>query len=325
MKKYFISIPFSVVITKEDSWESLDDRQTQFFIVRCHFQLNERHLEEPHKVGPILAVYETPKGVQQSHTAETNFEVEQLNTSKSIENQLCESTHVQNFVANLVTKAELPKTFSISNSIKVNLSKELRSGFSSTQEMSESCKVRYSKNFQVTNVIDPNVTDSIVAVPVYKRCAYDIILAFIDYLRVEYRRGPLGLRKKVTKHPQIVDFHKHPNIIKFAQPISTAYYWSFLPASCKLMMESDHTVEVEDSLGISLGPPLSTKQKHVAYPSVASLYQIANIAFPKKWIWRKSPTGDWTEHDLMKVELEEVKNQRGWWTSYGPGRSMDDN
>lgn len=313
MKRKLVSIPFAVELANEENWECMDAKQTQFFIVRCHFQLDERHLEEPHRVGPYLAVYQSPKGVGQSHVTKSSFELEHLEAEKCIENQLVENKHVMSFVSNLATKASLPKTFEISQSLQATLSSELRSSFSKTKEVSESCKVKVAREFQVQNTIDPNISESLVAVPVYKRCAYDVILAYVDYLRVDYRTSTMGLRKKAIKYPIIVDFQRHPNVIRFAEPLATVKYWQFLPESCKLMMEKSYEVEVKDSQSVTIGPPQSLRKKFVHRPDVPTLYQVANAAFPRKWIWRKSTQGAWTEEDLKKIELDEAKKKLGRW------------
>ena len=84
------------------------------------------------------------------------------------------------------------------------------------------------------------------------------------------------------------------------------------------MYEKDHETEVKDPSQITICEPVCTKEKFVEFPNVPSLYQIAKAAFPYKWIWRKSEENEWTEEDLKKIELDEVKDKtNGWYSLYG--------
>ncbi len=118
----------------------------------------------------------------------------------------------------------------------------------------------------------------------------------------------------------MTDPHRHPNRLKFGVPIATTYYWELLPKSSKFMFERDHKLEVPDPLKITICEPRSTKERFVEFPKVATLYQIANAAFPKKWIWRHSKKQNWTEEELKNLEIEEVRGKPGWWELFGSGR-----
>jgi hypothetical protein len=95
-----------------------------------------------------------------------------------------------------------------------------------------------------------------------------------------------------------------------------------LPSSSKFVFEREHKVDVSDPLQITIGAPRNTKDRVVDFPKVPTLYQVANVAFPRKWIWRRSRRRDWTEEQLKNVELDEVRHKRGWWANYGPGRGQ---
>ena len=318
MKRIEFSIPFSVELTEEKSWEALNKKQTSFGIVRCHFQLNERFLDEPHQVGDALAVYKSPKGVGSQHVISSSFELEEINQVSSIKKFLLENESTATFATELAGKMGFSQRSELTAKVKTQLSEKLRANVSSTNELHESQKIRETTSFEITNTIDPEITEPIVAVPVYKRKAYDLLLGYVDFLRVDYERSFFGLRKKAKKNPPIVDFNKHPNRIKFGVPISTIMYWEFLPKSSALMLESEHDVQVKYAEQVKVEYPQCEKIKVVNFPDVPSLYQIANAAFPKKWILRKSVEKEWTEEDLKKMELEEVKkSQNGWWRRNG--------
>lgn len=318
MKRIQLSVPFSVDLTEENSWESLNNDGTSFGIIRCHFQLNERLLDEPHQVGDALAVYKSPKGVGSQHVISSSFELEEVKQVNSIEKFLSESESTAKFASELAFKMGFTKNNSISGKIKAELSEKLKQSVSKSLEINESQKVRETTSFEVTNAIDPSVTEPLVAVPVFKRKAFDLLLGHVDYLKVDYKRDRLGLRKKAKKFPRIFDFNNHPNRIEFGVPLATIKYWEFLPKSSVLMLEDEHKVQVENAEQLTIESPLCTKIKYVKFPDVPSLYQIANAAFPLKWILRKSPNNQWTEDMLKKIELDEVQSKpNGWWSRYG--------
>ena len=320
MTKFYVSIPFAIELTDEDAWEKLDNN-VSYFILRCHFKIHVRQLNEGHKVGAALAVYQSPDGVGQQQVISSTFELEQLNSISSIESYLAESEHLRKFVEDFSGALKFAEGIRLSTEVKQEIAVRLKESICKTTQFQESCKIRCTKQFEIRNTIGNYVTEPVVAVPVYKRCALDIILAYIDYLRVDYKRTTFGLRKKANKHPKIIDSRKHPNKMRIGIPLATAYFWEFLPNSCKLTLEKDHIIEVLDSEDIDIRPPESEKDKHVSFPKVPTLYQIANVAFPRKWIWRKTKKIDWTEDELRRIELEEVKEGRGWWWRHGLGRA----
>ena len=64
-----ISIPVSVALINEDSWMRLDRKGTSFFVVRFHFQLKERLLNETHKVGDWIGLYQSTRGMSAQHVS----------------------------------------------------------------------------------------------------------------------------------------------------------------------------------------------------------------------------------------------------------------
>ncbi|WP_104040177.1 hypothetical protein [Vibrio hyugaensis] len=313
MKSVNISVPFTLNLTDENAWST--DNNKSYSVMRCHFVLRERFLNESHQVGDALAVYKSPKGVGAQHVLTTSFELEQVQQVDSIEKYLVESDFTQKFVTEVSAKMGVEKTFGVSAKHKQECVEKLKSSISVVNQITESCKVRKTTEFTITNTIDPDVTESIVAVPVYKRKAFDVILSYVDYLHVDYVRTAYGLRKKAQKSPQITDPNKHPNRIKFGIPLATIKYWEFLPKSSVLMLEKEHVVQVEDSEEFIIDEPVCHLQKVVEFPPVPTLYQIANAAFPLKWIGLNSLKKDWTVEELHKIELDEVKG-KGWWNRH---------
>lgn len=318
MKKETITIPVSVGLADEESWEKLDDKNTTFFVIRFHFQLNERILNEHHKVGDWIGFYQSTKGMSAQHVKSETTEVEKIVSKRSIEKHFLENEVVNEIAVDLVKRLELPKMLNIGGSIKGAISEKMKQHYSSGQEILDSHKVTKTTSLEITNFYPSEETKAIVSVPVYRRRSVDILLSYIDYLRVEYRRTPFGLRKKSNKSPSVDRFGKHRNICKLGLPIATAYYWELQSKASKFMYEKDHKVEVEDPSQIKIFEPVCSKEKVVEFPEVPTLYQIATAAFPYKWIWRKSVSQSWTEEELKAIELDEVKNKKnGWYQIYG--------
>lgn len=322
MRRESISIPVSVALTNESSWEQLDNKGTSFFVVRFHFQLNEKILNDSHKVGDWIGLYQSTKGMSAQHVTSETTEVEQIISIKSIEKHLIESELLGEIASDLVANIELPKILKIGSSVKSRVSAKFKDAYTLGTEIQDSHKVTNSHTLEITNQYPAEETKAIVSVPVYRRRCLDIYLSYIDYLKVDYRRSPFGLRKKSKKYPPVTHPKKHSNIFKVGQPIATAYYWELQKNASKFMYEEEHKTEVKDPSKITICGPEETKEKYVEFPNVPTLYQIAKAAFPHKWIWRKSVTQDWTEEDLKAIELEEVKSlKNGWYNLYGKIRN----
>ena len=299
MARISITVPFALDLTNENSWEKLG--RHRFRVVRCHFEIRDRILNEPHKVGEALAVYRSPKGVGIQHVTSSTFELEEVNRKKSITRFLSEYHSVREFAENFSAHVGLSR-FGVSANVRRQLSNKLRQEMLSQVEVSESSKVRETLSFMIENTIDPDITEPIVAVPAFKRKAFDLFLTYVDHLDVSYERSLWGLRRKAKKYPQIVDFNKHPNVCKIGAPLATIYYWEFLPRSCVLKLEEDHEVQVYDFEKMKISEPVIERHdKAFSFPKVPTLYQIANAAFPLKWILRRPVSREWTEEDLERL------------------------
>jgi hypothetical protein len=145
----------------------------------------------------------------------------------------------------------------------------------------------------------------------------------IDFLNVEYKRSWGGFRKKLCKSPfppkSCHSIKDHPNIIRIGVPVAEFQYWELLPNSSVLIKDSDYVQEVEDDAEISVYPPRDGLiNRPYWYPnSYPTLYQLSNVAFPFKWVNKRSK--EFTKEELMKIELGEAEGT-GWWYQHGPGR-----
>lgn len=315
MIRKFLSLPFSAELAQEDAWDRLDDSRTTFFVVRFHFYLESRQVAEPHKVGDKLAVFDFPKGASQEHVTTSEFEREDINLVSSIENYLLESDIIAKHVHELAATVKLAGITEVRGKIQNEFTAQLKESFSITSQVDETSKVRSKIQFQVKNTLGPTITKPVIAVPVFQRHAVDIQLAWLDYLVVKFERRLFGLRKKKTSYPVVTNPRCHPNRVRCRVPLTTMYFWEHLWRSCKLLYEDNYVTEVDDPDEILVSPYANDWVRNVSFPKVPTLYQIARVAFPHKWVKRNGP---WTEQELMQIELEEARGT-AWWHRHGHG------
>jgi hypothetical protein len=194
MKIYF-SVPYSVDLTNEKAWDHLDEKKTVYFVSRLHFMIESLQLDEPHRIGEKIAVFQAPKDTSQEQVKTVTFNRENINIIESIHKSLWESKQVSKFAGQICSKLKVAKLAEISSYIKVELISELKQSFSDSFRVEETSIVRESTTFEIKNTLGSSIVKPIVAVPVYQRCAFDIYLAYIDYVLVVYQKKFFGLRK----------------------------------------------------------------------------------------------------------------------------------
>lgn len=318
MRRHSISVPVAIDLTKEQAWEALDNKGRSFFVVRFHFQLDERHLLESHKVGDWIGLYQSTKGMSAQHITSETTEVEQILSTKSIASHLTRSETLAELANELVGKIELPKLLNLDAGVKSLVSEKLINDYKIGVEIADSQKVTKRVELRIENHYPADETEAIVSVPVYRKRALDIHISFIDFLKVEYKTTAFGLRKKCQKLPRFGNSRRPPNVRKIGAPIATVYYWELQESSSKFMYEQEHNIEVRDPSQIVICEPVCSKPKYVEFPDVPTLYQVAKATFPHKWIWRRSETGEWTEEQLKNIEIKEAKSTNsGWYRRYG--------
>lgn len=314
--KYYLSVPYSVDLTNEKAWDSLNDKNTVFFMSRFHFMIEPVQLNEKHRVGEKIAIFQTPKGASQEQVETVSFNRENIKVVDSIHKSLWEGKHVAKLATQIASKLKIMMLGELSTAIKGELISEFKESFSTSFRVAETSIVRESVTYKIKNSMGPSIDKPIVAVPVYQRCAFDIYFAYIDYILVIYQKKFFGLRKLRKSHPSVVD-NKHRNRIRFGVPLARALYWKHLEGSSKLINEDDYEIEVTDPDDVEIVPFDRIVPRVVNFPNVPTLYQIARAAFPQKWKDRK--IDNWTEEKLMELEYEEAKGSP-WWYRCGPGR-----
>jgi hypothetical protein len=307
MPKQYLTIPISVALTNERNWSALDDKKTCFFVMRFHFMLEDRQVKEPHRVGEKLAVFGAPKGGTVETVLSAEFEREDVHAISSVRTSLQESKVFASIAQKVGGEVGVKDLAKLSSGMESQVTAELKLAFSESHTVEESSKRRVKVSFGIKNTL-PSDGRPVVAVPVFQRSAFDIYLAYVDWLVVEYQKKFYGLRKRRKNLPEIVG-GIHKNKWTAGIPLATAYYWKHLKDSSMMMFEDDYSIEVADPDEITIAPSQRTKRRAVSFPKVPTLYQIARATFPVKWIKRK---GEWTEDDLMQLELDDVSGGPFW-------------
>ena len=316
MRKFYVSIPYSVDLCREDGWSHLDNRHTRFFIARCHFMVRERPAGDRPRHGEILAVHAAPEHVELRKVISIEQERQATHTEESLRRSLCEDEAVIEYAVRLAAELRALPPGRLTSEVKAGSTHTLKTSFLNSFRMERTVSRKEVVKFELTYTIMPEAVREYVSVAMYQRYAWDIYLAYVDYLYVDYKKSVMGLRKKRRKRPD-AGTRERPNVIRLNVPLASVVYWKLLPRSAVMMDEAAYQNEVEDPCEISVEPPHSRHEYHVEMPDVPSLYQLSNVAFPLRWIKREGP---WTEDELKKIEWEDAEGS-AWWFQYGPGRS----
>ena len=313
------SIPVSVKLTSENNWHTLDEKSSAFGIVRFHFYVEDVPSDGQILFGEPLGVFKKPKGLKVKRTESETTVLERVVSHKSIENYFLQREVLNELASEILSESTLQAIFKFGASIKEKVSEKLVASLSMGEEISSSLKVTTTETVTIENELPAEFEETVLSVPAYSRREAHIYITHIDYLRVHYRRSIFGLRKKARNEPPVIDYQRHPNKIEIGKHFATAFYWQFVPRSSCFVLSKEYKTSVTNPNEIVVCPPQKERRKKVEFPRVPTLYQIAHAAFPKKWIWRRSPDKRWTEEELMEIELNEVRGKQGWWSRHGPG------
>ena len=314
-----MSVPVAVDLARQKAWTPLNPRQSRFFVARFHLMLKHRQLPDPARCGEVVGTYETPKGVTENIVRSINLEANYLHVESSLERSLVESQVMTDLATELGTRIEPGAFGSLDTKAKAEIQNRLASSFSKEFRFEKSVRTRLEKKIEITYEVAADTADSLVTVLTYKRSAYDVYLAFVDYLYVDYLSSLFNIRKKRNKKPSYGGGprHAHPNVVKLYVPLATIEYWKLLPESARMLREAEYTLEVDDPEDIRILPPQDPHTYHVAMPPVPSLYQLSNVAFPLHWA--KAET-QWTEAQLLEIEENEPDGPVWKWQARGRGR-----
>jgi hypothetical protein len=282
----YFTIPYLTTLKNEGGWSRDPNSEHTYSIVRAHYAVKERQLNEPSKGGEVVGVSTSLKGATQKIIESKEYEYTEVKMRQSVQESLVEEATITEITSSIAASlsAGIAKLSSdLKGSIKTQLKESFKNTF--TIQITESAREKKVKSLEY--VVDPDKfqpNERIITAKAYKRHSLDLYLVFVDYLLVEYRRPPLGVRLKRSKRPTPKD-NFHPNIIKLDWPLVSMLFWRQVPDSLLLVAEKDYTIEVEDPFDVKIQELTETKRFPVKLPPKPSLYEVSESVFPQKRWW----------------------------------------
>lgn len=318
MKRF--SMPVSVSLTSEDSWKNMDTPsqlpKTNFGIARFHFAIDDVGANEI-KLGEAIGVYARQSGVNARRTESETTLLESVEPHLTIEKYLRQRKDFQE-VADMILARMIIHGIPHSNETLCDeVEHRISASFSTREQIGAELKVTATALLPIVNQMPPEFEGTIVSAAAYQKRDAHLYLTHVDYLKVEFERRRNGVRRRATSKPLFNGSGSPPNQMEVFLHFATITYWQLMPKISRFLAQSDHTEPLHDPTEIIIAAPAKKRSAADDFPEVATLYKIARAAFPRKWILRRSPKKEWTEADLIAIELDEVRNKSSWWTMYG--------
>lgn len=314
MSKSYITVPFVLPLSKENSWTDLDGDKRNFFIARCHFLIKSRQVEDRTFIGDIIEAFQAPSGTTVGSKKIIEDQYEEIDFIDSFEKSVVSNETLVEFITEVSNELGTPNLAKVKSGFKNKWSNKFKTEFHSEFRYSKTTSHKRTESYESTYTVNGS-SERLVVAPVYKYMALDIYLAYVDFLFINYSKKLFGLRKKRRHSPHWKN-GRPQNVLKFNIAVCCIKYWKRLEKSGVILKENEYKQEVDEPSEIVLSDAENLHQYHVELPDLPTLYQLAMAAFPLKWIHRK---GDWTMEDLKKLEFEEAK-ESPWYYTYGPGK-----
>ncbi|MDR1761070.1 MAG: hypothetical protein LBR55_01325 [Bacteroidales bacterium] len=301
MKNHYFSIPTTLELTEEKNWKNGDEKKTSFYIVRFHFMVKVREIEDCTRNGEIIAVLQSPKGATQERTATKCIEKEYINFDETFTSCIVETEDLEQITNDILIGGDIISVAKIN--LKNNLTRKIKESVHNTFKSGNTIRESKTITYETKIKFDKNSTEKIYQITQYQKSAFDMYLTFIDYLKVDYKTSFLGLRKKRVKEPRIQENGKKINVLKINAPLASVHFWKLIEDTSVYRKETEYKNEVPTPNERIVFEPEDLNQYYVEIPKqVLSLYRLSNVAFPIKWIERKCNK---TKEDLMKVEEDD--------------------
>lgn len=303
----YISIPFAIDLTREQGWDSLDAGHTRFFVARCHFMAVSQQGTGGAKLGEKLREFLNEPGTSQEITDTVEYKYTVSYTQESLKSSLRENSTVHSFVSSIASETAIAP-FKLSEGARFELSRKLREEFQNSFKVVSSTETQTTMQHATKILIPTKGGTRFVYPAVYQQWIDHLFLTHIEYLRVQYVRSLLGLRRKRSKYPPLPRdaSHKRANVHECYVPLAAIHYWKPLSQSSIVIAADKYKLEVADPDECEIRPPENEHQYVAPGPAKPTLYQLSNLAFPLKWIKRPG-NGEWTEEQLRQIEEDEVR------------------
>ena len=319
--KYF-DIPYYKRLTSQNGWEQKDSLGTHYHVARAFFRLNIYQQPGPCKIGKKFEVSGHAHGMTTERVKIVEMETDIFNEIKSIEESIIETECILKVLSELTTVFGKGNILTKGGKVRSDFNLKTKHIFKNDFHITKTIRTRKCVRYEFKDTLPADFDDRVCGVEAYQECRADLYLILIDFLNIKYERKMFGLRKKIRKYPFPINRNgTHPNIIKIGAPIASFKFYQLLPNSSLIIKDSEYRPEVTDDAMLEI-IPCDSKLKDRPYwgvPRHPSLYQLARVAFPKKWINTKHQ--NFTKEELMEIELGEAE-ESAWWFLHGPGRKL---
>lgn len=284
--RIYITIPMARELKRESGWKRIGPSDDAYYAVRCHYVIRERQLAEPIKRGEVIDAYTSTRGLGQKriHTVESEHAF--LNLEETIRESLAGEETLARFASSL--SAGIGSDVlggKISNELAAEAQARLSQSFSQSFKVQTSNTLRQKSTLTWEYTIDPaQFPEGVIVVltKAYKKYAYDIYLALVDYLRVDYVRPSLMARPRRVKTPPLAGDNRWPNVIRCNLPLASVHVWTLLPKAALPIIEQNYKLEVDDPLEMTVHPLVDDHPFRAKVSIDPSLYKLVNSAFPIK-------------------------------------------
>lgn len=318
MATRYVAMPFESKLAHESGWDRLDPKTERFRTLRFHLVFDEHAVKGKNIcMGDRLSAhYAEDAQVDLVRSIEVDMTVVRL--EESVRQAVFTSELLDEVSASLdlglgkwsPIDARASVRDTITQRVTDSVATISRIEHTVTESVRQTFEVKYNFQFQ------PGM--SVVNVAMYERRAVDVYLVWMDFLDVYYERTLARLRKKRVKNPPFTQGRlAAQNEVELKVPLGSFEYWKLLPESSYMIREENYKNQVKDPSDVrrvDIGKPRLFESKGLR-KDVVSLYQLANAAFPLKWVDRKT---EWTREELRAIELREAENSV-WWFQNGPG------
>lgn len=285
-KPTFFCLPRTTELETIAGWQRAVDDPRAFYALRFQFMLRERQLVGDIQLGEVIDSYSSVPGIDQ--TFETSIELEhaEVRAGESVEQSLHEDESVLRASASVAAQLGPQLMGGLSAEVASSIEDRVRDSLSSTFKVQVTDTQIEKRRYTHQIHIDPNRFDPdspVVVAKQYKRTAYDLYLATVDYVLLRYERPRTGTKFRMEKYPPPTG-RWPPNVLKLGLSLATVLFWRQLPRPY-LVLQRDYRLGVED--------PYETEVKALdrkAIPYVArrpspTLYELSSQAFEHK-VWR---------------------------------------
>jgi hypothetical protein len=311
-----VTVPFVLPLTKEKNWSKLNETETEFFIARYHFLIQDRQVGERVHYGRVIETFRKPKAVDTEMTHEVEFTQETVDYYETFKRSVLEQTFMEKYSAKLAASLGTESVAGASGEVMDEMQRSITRNFVNEFKLSSSIKNTEKLKEQLVWKYGPEHQEAVLQVDSYVRIAWDIYLMHIDYLKVKYDKHFFALRRKKINIPPY-DRSQPMNIITPRFPLCCIKLWK-KNKGVNWLNESEYKLGVENDEIIEVGEPERLNPPtYIGIPdSEPSLYHCSYAAFPTKWKDRNHEYK--TKEELMQIELDDAK-ETGWWFRYGPG------